>query len=141
MISNRHYFVQTSQVSSTTEKLQQSLSSHLIKMKASLSLISATAAIVSVANGFAVTDCNAGITYNFSGHGNGKCQIWGRTDFFSYQSDVGCTLSAFSGDNCVAAKFGRRTHNKIARPLRLFPLVSSATKSEALPPLLWFGSD
>jgi hypothetical protein len=63
MISNRHCFVQTSHVSSTTEKLQQSLSSHLIKMKASFSLISATAAIVSVANGFA--DCNAGITYNF----------------------------------------------------------------------------
>jgi hypothetical protein len=34
-------------------------------MKASFSLISATAAIVSVANGFAATDCNPGITYNF----------------------------------------------------------------------------
>ncbi|KAI1097144.1 hypothetical protein F4804DRAFT_328493 [Jackrogersella minutella] len=69
-----------------------------------ISLIS----LSSIASGFVITDCNSGKITNF---GDNKCQIWTAGDF-SFQSNAGCTLYAYSEGNCQGSIFQTATQNQ-----------------------------
>ncbi|OTB04469.1 hypothetical protein M426DRAFT_11616 [Hypoxylon sp. CI-4A] len=67
-----------------------------------------TVLLGAVANGFLITDCSSGQITNF---GDNKCQIW-TAGTFSFQSNAGCTLSAYSGGNCQGSIFTTATQNQ-----------------------------
>ncbi|KAL7619414.1 hypothetical protein AAE478_009953 [Parahypoxylon ruwenzoriense] len=64
-------------------------------------------AFASAASGFLITDCKSGKITNF---GDNKCQIWTAGDF-SFQSNAGCTLYAYSEGNCQGSIFQTATQN------------------------------
>ncbi|KAI1084539.1 hypothetical protein F5B20DRAFT_575862 [Whalleya microplaca] len=82
-----------------------SSSSTVANMKATLISI---ASLISAASSFLITDCSSGQITNFS---DNKCQIWTAGDF-SFQSDSGCTLSAYSEGNCQGSIFTTATQNQ-----------------------------
>ena len=59
-------------------------------------------------SGFLITDCNSGQINNF---GDDKCQGWTGNPF-SFQSDAGCTLLAYSEENCQGSIFQTATQNQ-----------------------------
>ncbi|MCJ1334322.1 hypothetical protein MMC10_011030 [Thelotrema lepadinum] len=64
--------------------------------------------LIAAVNGFVITDCDNGKITNF---GDDKCQIWTGNPF-TYESDAGCTLYAYSEGNCQGSIFQTATQNK-----------------------------
>lgn len=69
--------------------------------------LAVAATMASLAHGFVITDINSGAITNF---GDNKCQIWTGNPF-SFESDAGCTLYAYSEGNCQGSIFQTATQN------------------------------
>ncbi|KAI2612170.1 uncharacterized protein GGS25DRAFT_474079 [Hypoxylon fragiforme] len=72
------------------------------------STLASLLALASATNAFLITDCNTGKITNY---GDNKCQIWTAADF-SFQSNAGCTLYAYSEGNCQGSIFETATQNQ-----------------------------
>lgn len=77
-------------------------------MKTAMIAIAALTSFASLVSGFLISDCNTGQITNF---GDNKCQIWTGNPF-SFQSDAGCTLYAYSEGNCQGSIFPTATQNE-----------------------------
>ena len=68
----------------------------------------AITSLLNLGSGFVITGCDSGTVTNF---GDDKCQIWTDNNF-TFESDAGCTLYAYSEGNCQGSIFQTATQNE-----------------------------
>lgn len=96
----KHYknmlILSNSYITTKSSPYHQNIPTIAENMRILMTVFATLATLTTLAQGFVIADCHSGQITNFA---NNECQKW-TGNIFSFQSDLGCHLYAYSGDDC-----------------------------------------